>query len=124
MEFDYEQEREEVDTVGRVAVSEGLSAGAGSVLSVLRWLPLASADDLAAIMGRPWSGVLNHLGLLRDRSLVASTQLGCTRKQCQRWNLTEFCLDRSGLGGATWHDEPARCRPLELIPAWNSFTLS
>ena len=36
MGFDYEQGREEVDTVGRVAVSEGLSAGAGSVLSVLR----------------------------------------------------------------------------------------
>ena len=100
MEFDYEQEREEVDTVGRVAVSEGLSAGAGSVLSALRWLPLASADDLAAIMGRPWSGVLNHLGLLRDRSLVASTQLGCTRKQCQRWNLTEFLSGQVQTGGS------------------------
>ena len=121
MGFDYEQGREEVDTVGRVAVSEGLSAGAGSVLSVLRWLPLASADDLAAIMGRPWSGVLNHLGLLKGRSLVASTQLGCTRKQRQRWNLTEFCLDRSELEGATWHDEAARCRLLELIPAVEQF---
>ena len=111
----------EVDPVARVAMSEGLSPGAASVLEVLRWLPVASADDLAAIMGRPATAVPTDLKKARGQSLVGSDQLGCTRGQRQRWFLSDSCLARSGLQGDTRHDEAARCRLLQLLPAVEQF---
>lgn len=107
--------------VAGVARSRGLSPGRAAVLEMLRWLPLASAGDLAPILGRLETGVLADLREARMSGLVDSGQLGCTRGQCQRWFLTDPCLSQSGLVGATWHDEAARCRLLEILPAVEGF---
>ena len=110
-----------LDPMARIAVAEGLSPGAGAVLRVLRWLPLASADDMAMVVGRKVPGVLADLRKLARAGLVESAQLGCTRAQRQRWYLSAGCLDRAGLSDATWHDEAARCRLLELLPSVEQF---
>ena len=107
----------ELDPVVRVAMSDGLSAGAASVLEVLKWLPLASAGNLAAILSRPVTGILADLRKAKGLGLVESAQLGCTVKQRRRWFLTDLCLGRSGLRGLTWHDAAAKCRLLQLTPA-------
>ena len=80
-------------------------------------MPLASARDLAPILGRLENGVAGDLTEAKTQGLVDSAQLGCTWGQCQRWFLTDACLRQSGLKGATWHDEAARCRLLEILPA-------
>ena len=105
------------DSMEQIARAAGLSDGADAVLRVLRWLPLASGDDLAGVMGRPVFGVLADLRRLRGAGLVESAQLGCTRRQRQRWFLSQMCLERARLSGATWHDEAARVRLVELLPA-------
>ena len=99
----------------------GLSKGVADVLRLLFWLPLASADDIAGILSRSAPSVLKALGRLREARLVESAQLGCTMGQRQRWHLAGECLARTGLSGATWHDEAARCRLLDLLPALERF---
>ena len=54
---------------------------------------------------------------LRRARLLEPAQLGCTMGQRQRWYLSYECLERAGLSGVTWHDEAARCRLLDLLPA-------
>ena len=98
-----------------------LSRGVADVLALLRWVSLASADDIGAILSRPVSGVLRALGRLRGLGLVESGQLGCTMRQRGRWYFTDLCLERTGLAGVTWHDEAARCRLLEILPALEQF---
>ena len=105
------------DLMVQIARTHGLSQGIGNVLGVLMSLPLASADDIAGVMNRPRFGVHQDLGKLKGKELVESAELGCTRGQRQRWYLTDGCLERAGLSGATWHDEQARRRLLELLPA-------
>ena len=98
-----------------------LSRGVAEVLGLLRWVSLASADDIAGILSRTVSGVLRALGRLRGLGLVESGQLGCTMRQRGRWYFTDLCLERTGLAGVTWHDEAARCRLLEILPALEQF---
>ena len=104
-------------SLGQMARAAGLSAGGGAVLQALRWLSLASGDDLGGVMSRPVYGVLADLRRLGDAGLVESAQLGCTRRQRQHWFLSQTCLAQAGLSGATWHEEAARLRLLELLPA-------
>ena len=108
----------------QIAMARGLPRGSGQVLTALRWLPLAAADDMAGVIHRPVFGVLADLRKLRKVGLVESAQLGCTRPQRQRWWLTKDCLELAGLGSATWHDEQARRRLLELISLVEQFYAS
>ena len=110
------------DPMTQLARDLGLSRGVTDVLRILLWLPLASAGDIAGILSRPVSSVLKALGRLRKIrlekvSLVEWSQLGCTMGQRRRWYLAAWFLEQAGLSGATWHDEAARCRLLELLPA-------
>ena len=114
----------EPEIMAQIAMARGLSSGSGHVLTALRWLPLAAADDMAGVIHRPVFGVLADLRKLRGAGLVESAQLGCTRPQRQRWWLTNECLVVAGLGGTTWHDEQARRRLLELIPLVEQFYAS
>ena len=109
--------KDDPDLMVQIARQHGLSKGIGNVLRLLRWLPLASADDIAGVLNRPRTGVLQDLSKLKGQGLVESAELGCTRGQRQRWYLTDRCLERAGLSGATWHDAQARRRLLDLLPA-------
>ena len=79
---------------------------------------------MAGVIHRPVFGVLADLRKLRGAGLVESAQLGCTRPQRRRWWLTNDCLGLAELGSATWHDEQARRRLLELIPLVEQFYAS
>ena len=105
-----------MDTLIEIAKEEGLPPGAGDVLRYLKTLPLASADDLAGVMKRPVTGVLAHLRRLLEAGLVEAVQLGCTRRQRQRWYFTDRLLQLAGLTGVTWHEAHTRCRLLDLLP--------
>ena len=63
------------------------------------------------------SGFFPTCARLKGAGLVESSQLGCTRRQRQRWYLTDTCLEQAGMTGCTWHDDPARRRLLELLPS-------
>ena len=105
------------DPMMQLASDLGLSRGTANVLRLLYWLPLASAGDIAGILSRPESSVLKAIRGLRRARLLEPAQLGCTMGQRQRWYLSYECLERAGLSGVTWHDEAARCRLLDLLPA-------
>lgn len=115
------QEHSEEDLIDHIGRRAALSPSARAVLSALRWHPLGSGDDLSAVIGRPVHGVLKDLQDVRDARLAGSDQLGCTRKQRQRWHLSDHCLEEAGLSGATWHDASARSRLYELLPSVERF---
>ncbi len=105
------------DPMMQLASDLGLSKGTANVLRLLYWLPLASAGDIAGILSRSASSVLKAIRGLRRARLLEPAQLGCTMGQRQRWYLSYECLERAGLSGVTWHDEAARCRLIDLLPA-------
>ena len=105
------------DPMMQLASHLGLSRGTATVLRLIYWLPLASADDIAGILSRSASSVLKAIRGLRRARMLEPAQLGCTMGQRQRWYLSYECLERAGLSGGTGHDEVARCRLLELLPA-------
>ena len=80
--------KDDPNLMSQIARQHGLSKGIGNVLRLLRWLPLASANDIADVpkRPRPRTGVLQDqdLGKLKGQGLVESAELGCTRGQRQR----------------------------------------
>ena len=109
------------DIMAQIAMVCGLPAGVGEVLRVLRHLPLAAAGDIAGVMGRPVPGVLADLRRLRETGLVGAAQLGCTRRQRQRWHLTGYALGKAGMTDDTWHGEQTLRRLLQVLPSPEQF---
>ena len=104
-------------TLADIATAAGLPPGAGEVLGHMKTMPLASADDLAGVMKRSDTSVLANLRQLREANVVEAVDLGCTRRQRQRWYFTDALLHRADLTGTTWHEEHTRCRLLDILPA-------
>ena len=80
-------------------------------------LSLASASDLAAVMGCQQSVLYPPLRKLREAGLVDSVTLGCTRGRTARWFLTDAGMAKMEMDPINWHDEAHRCRLLELLPS-------
>ena len=80
-------------------------------------LPLASASDLAAVMGCQPAVLYHPLRKLREAGLVDSVTLGCTRERTARWFFTDAGMAKMERDPISWHDEAHRCRLLELLPS-------
>ena len=79
--------------------------------------PLASARDLASLMGIGTPGIYTSLGELSEARLVDSDSLGWSRPRTARWFLTEKGLARLGRTGSSWHEEAHRCGLLQRCPS-------
>ena len=88
---------------------------------VLAELPLASARNLAAVMGREPAVLYPPLRNLQEAGLVDSAILGCTRERTARWCFTDKGRAQMGMEPISWHDEAHRCRLLERFPSLEWF---
>ena len=103
--------------------SQKTSQIAHRLAEVLVELPLASARDLAAVMGRQPAVLYHPLRKLREAGLVDSVTLGWTRERTARWFFTDAGMTQMGRDPINWHDEAHRCRLLELLPSVEWFYL-
>ena len=94
-----------------------LSEGAHKVAEVLAELPLASAQDLIAVMRCKPATLYRRLKELRDASLGDSVKLGWTRERTDRLFFTDEGIAKSGRSPISWHDQGHRCRLLERFPS-------
>ena len=97
--------------------SQKTSQIAHRLAEVLVELPLASARDLAAVMGHQPAVLYHPLRKLREAGLVDSVTLGWTRERTSRWFFTDAGMAQMGRDPINWHDEAHRCRLLELLPS-------
>ena len=88
---------------------------------MLAELPLASARNLAAVMGREPAVLYPPLRNLQEAGLVDSAILGCTRERTARWCFTDKGRAQMGMEPISWHDEAHRCRLLERFPSLEWF---
>ena len=87
------------------------------VAQTLLTMPLASAEDIAAVQDRTVSGVYSRLRNLADAGWVKSVALGCSRRRVARYYLTEDGQAFLNCSGATWHQAGTLCRLLERMPS-------
>ncbi len=102
------------------------SAAAREVYRVLKFLPLATAKELAGVLGMSDPQAQGALKKLEEEGWVQQERLGSCMphgKRSSRWWLTPEALAEEGLTGQTWHEEGNRCRLLELLPMLEWFYL-
>ena len=98
-----------------------VSASEEKVIHTLLELPLASVQDLAAVMGSGTTALYRPLRRLREAGLVDSARLGCTLERSTRWFMTDDALRGLGLLGSSWHEGAARDRLLARLPSVEQF---
>ena len=92
------------------------------VAKVLAELPMASARDLAAVMGCQPAVLYHPLRKFREDGLSESVTLGWTRERTARWFFDDKAMDQDGslaemeIQPNGWHDEYHRCRLLAQFP--------
>lgn len=94
---------------------QNLGEGDRRVVSQLLHMPLASAEDIAAVQDRTVSGVHTRLRRLAADRLVESVDLGSLRPRAARYFLPEGLLEQWGLAGVTWHQPGTLARLLERV---------
>ena len=98
-----------------------VSRGAVNLAWLLAELPLASAGDLAGIMGAGRPGLYRVLWELNEAGLADAVHLGWNSNRVARWYLTDDALGAMGRVGLTWHDEGLRCLLLDRFPSLEWF---
>ena len=97
---------------------------AKEVFRVLIVLPLASARELAWVVGKSARQTQHALNDLEGLGWVRQERLGsfvCHGKRASRWRLTHEALEAEGLQGKTWHDEGNVCQLLYFLPMLEQF---
>ncbi len=94
-----------------------ISEGTLRVLEKVLPMPLASASDMASVLGRGATAVHAGLRELRGAGLVRPVALGCLQSRVQRFHLTESALEGMELTGTTWHQPGCLARLLERMTA-------
>lgn len=98
-----------------------ISPAASDVLGSVFRMPLASAADIAADLGRDVSGVHAALRELKGKRLVDSASLGCLGHRLERFHLHPDYLESAGLAGATRHQPGSLNRFLARVPLVETF---
>ena len=93
-----------------------LSKSTEQLLPVVAAMPLASAVDYAAVVGKTPSYFYPRLWELRDAGLLSSVSVGATRQKAARWFLTREGMGRLSIFSPHWHEESALSRLLERLP--------
>ena len=93
-----------------------LSKSTEQLLPVVAAMPLASAVDYAAVVGKTPSYFYPRLWELRDAGLLSSVSVGATRQKAARWFLTREGMGRLSIFSPHWHEESALGRLLERLP--------
>ena len=90
----------------------------------MKILPLATAKDLAGVVGKSHQQAQGALTKLEDLKLVRQDRFGSFTprgKRAGRWRLTERALEAEELLGETSHDEGNVCYLLFLLPMLSFF---
>ena len=93
-----------------------ISTAAADVLGSVTRMPLCSASDIAADLGRDVSGVHGALRDLQDKYLVVPENLGCLGPRVDRYHLHPGYLEFAGLTGATRHQPGNLLGSLQRLP--------
>ena len=93
-----------------------LSRPTEQLLPVVAALPLASAVDYAAVVGKTPSYFYPRLWELKEAGLVRPVSLGATKPKAARWFLTRDGINRLAPLSPHWHEESALGRLLERLP--------
>ena len=107
-----------------MSVSPYGATGSGflqEVSNVLIDTPLASARDIAGMLGRSLTMVYRALRSLRDEGLVESVSLSWYLDSVQRWRFTPKGLRDLFGHRLSWHDEWALCRLLDRLASLEAF---
>ncbi len=98
-----------------------ISPAASDALGSVFRMPLASAADIAADLGRDVSGVHAALRDLKGKRVVDSASLGCLGARLERFHLHPDYLESAGLAGATRHQPGSLNRLLARMPLVETF---
>ena len=93
-----------------------LSKSTEQLLPVVAAMPLASAVDYAAVVGKTPSHFYPRLWELKDAGLLRPVSVGATRQKAARWFLTREGMGRLSVFSPHWHEESALSRLLERLP--------
>ncbi len=98
-----------------------ISPAASDALGSVFRMPLASAADIAADLGRDVSGVHAALRELKGKRVVDSASLGCLGHRLERFHLHPDYVEHAGLAGATRHQPGSLNRSLARMPLVETF---
>ena len=93
-----------------------LSGSTEQLLPVVAAMPLASAVDYSAVVGKTPSYSYSRLWELKDAGLLRPVSLGATKPRALRWFLTQEGINRLAIFSPHWHEEYALSRLLERLP--------
>ena len=93
-----------------------LSGSTEQLLPVVAAMPLASAVDYSAVVGKTPSYSYSRLWELKDAGLLRPVSLGATKPRALRWFLTQEGINRLAILFPHWHEESALSRLLERLP--------
>ena len=85
-----------------------LSGSTEQLLPVVAAMPLASAVDYSAVVGKTPSYSYSRLWELKDAGLLRPVSLGATKPRALHWFLTQEGINRLAIFSPHWHEEYRR----------------